>query len=195
VSAWDGWIDDVLHDLGGFPGDAQHSLLAAWHACEGGTATFNPLNTTQKEAGSTQYNSAGVQNYPDQATGLRATVDTLRNGNYDGIVHDLSQTAYSATQIVIRNSAEFTTWGTSTSCLLTTLGATAPLTATKGGSRAPRRTVTVGQSDLPGTPSHLPGAWHDFTETFATDVRRATSGANRASKQFRKAVRVRKARA
>lgn len=64
----------------------------AWQLAEGGRATWNPWNTTQPEPGSSHYNSFGphgeyhVLNYPDEATGVRATVTTLENGHYGPIV-------------------------------------------------------------------------------------------------------------
>jgi hypothetical protein len=67
--------------------------------------------------------------------------------------------------------------------------------AAKTPVRSHKRTVIVGSDDKPGEAGHLPAAWHAFTLTFAHDVRRATSGANRASKQFRKVVTLHRSRA
>lgn len=50
----------------------------AWMQTEGGSARWNPLNTTKRMPGSTDYNSVGVQNYPDFDTGLAATLSTIR---------------------------------------------------------------------------------------------------------------------
>lgn len=64
----------------------------AWQAAEGATARNNPFNTTQPEPGDSNYNSFGphgqyhVRNYPDQETGVHATVTTLLNGDYQAIV-------------------------------------------------------------------------------------------------------------
>jgi hypothetical protein len=58
----------------------------AWQAAEGGSATWNPWNTTQPAKGASDYNSAHVKNYPDRETGLSATVRTLKNGRYGGIL-------------------------------------------------------------------------------------------------------------
>lgn len=66
--------------------------LLAWHAAEGGTAAFNPLNTTLWQPGSTAYNSFGpggayhVRNYPDPTTGVRATALTIENGHYPHVL-------------------------------------------------------------------------------------------------------------
>lgn len=52
-------------------------VFAAWAQAEGGAARFNPVNTTQTEPGATTYNFAGVKNYPDAETGLRALKTTF----------------------------------------------------------------------------------------------------------------------
>jgi hypothetical protein len=68
------------HNIAGFIG---------WSKAEGGDnwQRNNPLNTTQDGPGVTRtINSAGVKAYANPAAGIHATVTTLRNGNYGGIV-------------------------------------------------------------------------------------------------------------
>jgi murein DD-endopeptidase MepM/ murein hydrolase activator NlpD len=60
--------------------------LDAWQAAEGGFVHLNPLNTTQAAPGSATWNSVGVKSYPDWKTAIRATAQTLRNGQYRGIL-------------------------------------------------------------------------------------------------------------
>ena len=66
------------------------SAVTAWEAAEGGawqnSASGNPLNTTMPEPGSSAINSARVQAYPSWQEGFAATVATLNNGNYPGIL-------------------------------------------------------------------------------------------------------------
>lgn len=65
-----------------------HVTLAcchAWQACEGGDAANNPWNTTMPDDGTTDYNSAGVKNYPSEGVGVHATVKTLQLGYYDHV--------------------------------------------------------------------------------------------------------------
>jgi hypothetical protein len=73
---------------------ANVCAIVSWEAAEGGhwnnTAAYNPLNTTQPEPGSSPMNPVGVQSYTSWHEGLRATVDTLNNGNYPGILAALS---------------------------------------------------------------------------------------------------------
>jgi hypothetical protein len=58
--------------------------FAAWMQAEGGSAKFNPLNTTLKEPGSTTLagNTAGVQNYVSGGQGIDATAKTLRERDH-----------------------------------------------------------------------------------------------------------------
>ena len=66
------------------------SAVTDWENAEGGnwqnSATANPLNTTMPEPGSHSMNSASVQAYPSWPVGFTATVATLDNGNYPGIL-------------------------------------------------------------------------------------------------------------
>lgn len=87
---------------------------------EGGTARYNPLNTTEPWPGATDYNDAGVKNYPTGADGIEATYLTLTNGHYNGIVRDM-RTHLSARQMVERNASEFDVWGTGSKLILEVL--------------------------------------------------------------------------
>jgi hypothetical protein len=90
-------------------------ILVAWQACEGGPASrHNPLNTTLPVPGSYPINAAGVQQYPGEQAGIAATVDTLRNGLYPGIVAALSAGDVAA---FLANPQEITRWGTDYGCL------------------------------------------------------------------------------
>lgn len=104
------YFENVLIGIGAPITTANMNALAAWQAAEGGSSKNNPLNTTQPAPGATNYNSVGVKNYPDAATGIRATVQTLLNGNYNGIVAALrkGKNPYD----VANQSAELHTWGT-----------------------------------------------------------------------------------
>jgi peptidoglycan hydrolase CwlO-like protein len=69
------------------------AAVTAWEMAEGGhwynTAYFNPLNTTQDMPGATVFNSVGVKAYTSWKQGLQATVTTLKNGLYGGIIDAL----------------------------------------------------------------------------------------------------------
>jgi peptidoglycan hydrolase CwlO-like protein len=74
-----------------FPVTADNvAAITAWEMAEGGhwynTAYYNPLNTTQSMPGATVFNSVGVKAYTSWKQGLEATVITMKNGYYDGII-------------------------------------------------------------------------------------------------------------
>jgi peptidoglycan hydrolase CwlO-like protein len=77
-----------------FPVTADNvAAVAAWEMAEGGhwynTAYYNPLNTTQSMPGATVFNSVGVKAYTSWKQGLQATMITLKNGYYGGIIEAL----------------------------------------------------------------------------------------------------------
>jgi hypothetical protein len=91
--------------------------IEGWETAEGGnwdnTAAYNPLNTTQKEQGSSPIsgNSSGVQAYTSWQEGLDATVQTLEAGNdgYPDILASLSDSApWQDFATAVTNSS----WGT-----------------------------------------------------------------------------------
>jgi peptidoglycan hydrolase CwlO-like protein len=69
------------------------AAVTAWEMAEGGhwynTAYYNPLNTTQDMPGATVFNSVGVKAYTSWKQGLEATVKTMKNGYYGGIIEAL----------------------------------------------------------------------------------------------------------
>ena len=79
----------------------SHNNLAAvvaWQKLEGGhfqapSFAFNPLNTTQPMPGGVSRNSVGVKAYSSWDEGLAATVKTLKNGAYGGILASLAASA------------------------------------------------------------------------------------------------------
>jgi hypothetical protein len=91
----------------------RHNLIAmvTWVSAEGTTAKWNPLATTKRAPGSTDFNSIGVQNFPSQESGLNATLSTLKeNGHgYRAIRRRLRRNAGPrSTLTALKNSA----WGT-----------------------------------------------------------------------------------
>ena len=78
---------DTLKGLGiNNPNVYQLQLMQIWRQHEGGQAAWNPFNTTLNTFGSTQYNFVPVRNYPNRASGLQATIQTLKNGRYSNII-------------------------------------------------------------------------------------------------------------
>lgn len=102
---------DLLAALGIAPTAANVPALIRWQAGEGTQARFNPLATTEPWAGATEFNTAGVKNYPSYAAGIEATVATLRNGDYGAI---LDQLEHADTDEAILAAVRESPWGTKT---------------------------------------------------------------------------------
>lgn len=119
-----GWEADVLAGIGNTqPTAATIAYLSAWHRAEGGSASFNPLNTTQEAAGATCYNDNNgncVKNYPDYQTGIQATIATLMNGRYPNTLAGLQ-----SNQPIV-DDGELGTWGTGGGALRDQLAQAAP---------------------------------------------------------------------
>jgi hypothetical protein len=125
------------------PGAMQ--AVIGWERAEGGhwnnSARFNPLNTTQPMPGYTTFQSVGVGSAPigiykswDQ--GLDATVATLKNGRYSGILAGLRTGNASSVATAIGSSP----WGTSAATIRSAIGATS----------APKKTVPAGAAPASG---------------------------------------------
>lgn len=115
------WRERLLHVIGAPIKPENMRLLDAWARAEGGTAKWNPLNSSMVLPGSTKYNSTGVQNYPRSTWGVCANALTLTNGLYGGILGDLQAGTKTAESIVQDRTVQFNIWGTSTTLLLTIL--------------------------------------------------------------------------
>ena len=112
------WRQHLLAVIGGHAGAENLRLLDAWQHAEGGTAKWNPLNTTFSLPGSTDYNTTGVKNFPKPVWGVCATALTLTNGYYPGILGSLQGGKLTAEQIVENNKGEFQIWGTNPQTVL-----------------------------------------------------------------------------
>ena len=87
------WASTLLSRCG-LPATADNvKAIVAWEMAEGGnwsnTALYNPLNTTMPEPGATDINSVGVKAYTSWDEGFDATIATLFNGSYSGIISAL----------------------------------------------------------------------------------------------------------
>lgn len=97
---------------------AQHCdrnawALISWMQAEGGTALWNPLNTTQPMPGDSIYNWVGVRNYPDFQTGLAATIKTIKQTHPSlGYVPILSSLRSCARARRTLKYVEASAWGT-----------------------------------------------------------------------------------
>jgi hypothetical protein len=76
-------------------------VVVAWQVQEFTQAAWNPLATTHRMPGSTDFNGVGVQNFVSLAQGLEATKETIQNGwdvyGYGAIVTSLRRCADATT--------------------------------------------------------------------------------------------------
>lgn len=105
------WAESLLRLLKAPVTVRNLRAVVSWESAEGTTAKWNPLATTKKMPGSTNFNSTGVQNYDSPQQGLEATIKTLREPghNYAPILRRLHRNrwAYWTLRAVAASS-----WGT-----------------------------------------------------------------------------------
>ena len=109
---------DILHRLGAPVTPANLAALAAWQRSEGGSARFNPFNTTQTMPGAGSYNSIGVRNYTSYAQGLNATVKTITNGRYGAVISALR---HGRNPYAVASAVGNSPWGSSGSLMTSVL--------------------------------------------------------------------------
>jgi len=114
---------EVLKGIGAPTSEANVSMLLKWMEAEDSRTKqqagsdvpvaierFNPLNTTKRLSGSAAVNEVGVQGYSDFATGVRATVDTLKLNYYTDVVNQLKTGSGEWEQL--RSTIGASPWGT-----------------------------------------------------------------------------------
>lgn len=117
------WARQFLKGVGAPVSKRNLITVVSWIQAEGGSAKWNPLNSTHDAPGATTYNWAGVKNYPDSATGLSATVTTLNYGadrniyGYRKIRHRLRQNNGSFSTLRAVEKSEWGTGGLALACL------------------------------------------------------------------------------
>lgn len=106
------WVTRLLSLIDAPATVGNVGFIRAWQRAEGGTAAFNPLNTTLELHGATDYNRVHVKNYRSGIDGIAATALTLANGFYPHLLSDLQLGSFTVTQLVARNRHEIKIWGT-----------------------------------------------------------------------------------
>jgi hypothetical protein len=99
--AYGDWADLLLKILGAPTCQANRIVVVAWQVQEFTQAAWNPLATTHRMAGSTSFNSVGVQDFTSLEQGLQATKETIEHGwtvyRYGAIVRSLRACASALT--------------------------------------------------------------------------------------------------
>lgn len=125
------WIDHLCAVLGITKNIQIVRFFKAMSRAEGGTAKWNPLNTTLSLGSQwtepTDYNSVGVKNYKYAVAGVCATALTFiqRGGDgtlrYGHLLNDLQTGTKSAEEIVESNRPQINLWGTNPDLMLAVL--------------------------------------------------------------------------
>jgi hypothetical protein len=120
------WAAALLQYMGLPVTASNEAFLVTWANAEGGnwhnTARYNPLNTSQRMAGSQVMgggNASGVQAYTSWQEGLQATAQTLRNGYYPQIMAGLQSGQAAAWNQQGRFMGDLSKWGTNPGNVLT----------------------------------------------------------------------------
>lgn len=148
----------VLSRLGIPDSQGARDAFVGWMNAEGGhwnnLAKHNPLNTTLNKPGAGNTGRQGnIKVYPDWATGIQATVDTLRDSRYAGIRKALAAGNPGAVAAAIDASP----WGTHGPALQAVARGKAGNDAPVAAAARRASTMTTGS---PGTVS-LPGSAPD----------------------------------
>lgn len=136
----DHWIQKVMVGLsvpGWISGHFYHQIIrffTAWAVAEGGTAEWDPLNTTDHISDAwgawygQDYNSTGVVNFETPWKGIVGTYATLlESAVFIDVVNDLRHAeanSLTAEQLVTRNRSAIRTWGTNPDTMLAILKGT-----------------------------------------------------------------------
>lgn len=144
MASFNGWQVGLLRSIGAPITRENLRFLNAWQAAEGGSAAFNPLNTTQPAPGASKYNSVGVRNFRGAQQGVLATAQTLLNGHYGPIVQLLRSGRATAAQL--GTAVAHSPWGTG-SGVLRVLGS-GPAAVPGGAERAAQSRTGAIQTGL-----------------------------------------------
>lgn len=131
-SHWKEHLCAALSIQGWRTGVFPHQIMRYFEAqqrAEGGTAKWNPLNSTQAVHSDDfgnwyelpNYNSIPVRNYKTPALGIMATTVTYLAPKYANLLNALrsaESTGATAEQIVATNRSEIELWGTSPDLML-----------------------------------------------------------------------------
>ncbi len=77
-----GWAKRLCNTFDLEASQRRLNAIVSWETAEGTAARFNPLATTRRLPGSTNFNSVGVQEYPHLPEGLTATRLTLEESGH-----------------------------------------------------------------------------------------------------------------
>lgn len=151
------WAEELLKLLGAPESTQNIRAIVGWETAEGGnwhnSAKFNPLNTTQipSSGPSSTFQSVGVgaaaiRIYTSWQQGLAATVATLQNGKYKGI---LAALAAGTSSEAVAQAIGASPWGTSAAGVQQAITGT-PITSFsgKGATRSRKEVIKTAQYEF-----------------------------------------------
>lgn len=89
------------------PTDFALDALQIWARMEASSATWNPLSARLQMTGSSDFDAAGIQNYPDRFTGIQATAETLALRRHSAIRDILKRERFDRQEL----AQALNTWG------------------------------------------------------------------------------------
>jgi hypothetical protein len=117
------WARDFLRNLGIRATGQDLRAIVGWEKAEGGhwanSARFNPLNTTLNMPGAVSINSVGVKAYRSWQQGMRATVQTIKNSAYSGIIAALRD---GRSAMSVADAIGSSPWGTNAALIHSAIG-------------------------------------------------------------------------
>jgi hypothetical protein len=155
----------VLQGLGIKANRSNVQALVGWTRAEGGhwhnDAKYNPLNTTQPMAGAGNTGTQGnIKVYKSWQQGIQATVDTLKNGHYAGIIQALK----GRNPMAVAQAIGASPWGTNgTLAAKTIAGAKGAKVAQLATGSAAGSTTTTTPSQTTTSPTFDSAGYQDAT--------------------------------
>lgn len=171
------WADDFLLSISAPQTPANVAFVSSWENAESGTGYgYNPLGSEQREPGSTNANSAGVQGYTSWAEGIAATDSIIGQKNNQTLLATLQSGL--GTNATLRYAVESapSSWDTGDSAGVATSGATKFLYGGANGMTRGAPAVS-GQDNSPW--AHIKSAL-GLTQANANNVPASTSAADQA---------------
>lgn len=142
----------IVESMGGAWTPQKARFFNAWGLAEGTEARNNPFATTREDPqyGNPDYfnrlGTGGVQNYRDLRTGIRASIDTIKNGHYNALVDlikDPNATAEDMAKAVANSP-----WGTGTGVLRVLGASTGDIEAAASASAQRVSAIETSQTQI-----------------------------------------------
>ena len=109
---WGFWATEFLLEIGVPVTRTNKVVVFAWMRKENTKAKNNPLATTHKGPGSTNFNTVGVQNFKTFTDGIIATTQTITSKTYPAYADIINAMKSRQPASVVANFVTLSPWGT-----------------------------------------------------------------------------------